>query len=148
MSDQLIPTATPTATLDPAAKPGQMTRKHRDAKPAEYSIMPITAIGKEVGAEQVLYVQLQSSDVTPLAGGEAFNGQSAATVKVVDVATGQTLWPTDIAAGYTVAASTRLGEAGAQTPQDVRQLLNLQLTDEISRLFRKWKPDDLSGEEG
>jgi small subunit ribosomal protein S9 len=35
MSDQLIPTATPTATLDPAAKPGQMTRKHRDAKPAD-----------------------------------------------------------------------------------------------------------------
>ena len=120
----------------------------RDAKPADYPTMPITAIGKETGAQQVLYVQLHSSDVTPLAGGEAFTGQSAATVKVVDVATGQTLWPTDIAAGYSVAASTRLGEAGAQTPQDVRQRLNHQLTDEISRLFRKWKPDDLSEGEG
>jgi hypothetical protein len=116
----------------------------RDAKGAEFARMSITAIGKELGAAQVLYVQLHSSDVTPLQGGESFTGQSAATVKVVDVGDGNTLWPTEISAGYAVVAHVQVGAANAQDPQDVRRQLNLKLSEQISKLFRKWKPDDMS----
>ena len=80
-------------------------------------------------------------------GGDALSGQIAASVKVVDVASGDTLWPTDIAeeAGYPVSASTKLGTGGraggAGSVADVRQHLYLQLSDEIARLFYKWQPE-------
>jgi len=126
--------------------PPEKLQSLRDQRGGEFSTMSITSIGQAVGADQVLYVQLQSSDVTPLAGGDAFTGQAAATVKLVDARNGQTLWPTDVSNGYGVSASVRAGAERATTPQDVRRELNLQLTDQISKLFRKWKPDDLSGE--
>ena len=118
----------------------------RDERGADFRTMSITSIGQAVGAEQVLYIQLQSSDVTPLAGGESFSGQAAATVRVVDAATGETLWPSDISAGYGVSANVKLGGTSAKSVQDVRRELNIRLTDEISRLFRKWKPDDMAPE--
>ena len=125
--------------------PPEKLQALRDERGEDFRTMSITAIGQAVGAEQVLYVQLQSSDVTPLAGGESFSGQSAATVRVVDVANGETLWPSDLTAGYGVSASVKLG-ATAKSVQDVRLALNQQLAGEISRLFRKWKPDDMSPE--
>lgn len=117
----------------------------RDARPAEYPKMSMAAIGRAVGASQVLYVQLQRSDVTPMTGGggDALTGQTSATVKVVDVATGNTLWPSDIAAeaGYPVAAGTQLGTNNGGTPQDVRQRMYAKLSHDIARLFYKWQPE-------
>ncbi|MEO6434610.1 MAG: hypothetical protein ABIP55_02465 [Tepidisphaeraceae bacterium] len=116
----------------------------RDAGAPEYTKMSITAIGRELGAAQILYVQLHSSDVTPLSGGEALHGQAAASVKVVDVATGQNLWPTDIAGGHVVAAKAQASSSRQATPADVHQQLTIKLTEQISRLFYKWKPDDMA----
>ena len=120
----------------------------RDEKPDQFRTMSTSAIGRELGASQVLYVQLQRSDVTPLAGAaggrDSLAGQTAATVKVVDVATGDTLWPGGAGseAGHPVAASTQLGnQSGSGTAQDVRQRLYAQLSDEIARLFYKWQPE-------
>ena len=115
----------------------------RDARPAEFPKMSMAAIGREVGADQILYVQLHRSDVTPMSGGEALTGQTTASVKVVDVATGDTLWPGEAAAegGYPVGAATKLGTDKGTNIQDVRQRLYAQLSHEIARLFYKWQPD-------
>jgi hypothetical protein len=118
----------------------------RDARPAEYGKMSITAIGRHVGAAQIVYVQLLSSDVTPIVGGEGFIGEASANVKVVHVETGHTLWPTDQTDGYAIAVSSKSPQSRAPTAADVRRDLNAKLTDEISRLFRKWKPDDMAPE--
>lgn len=106
--------------------------------------MSMAAIGREVGAHQILYVQLHRSDVTPMSGGDSLTGQTAASVKVVDVATGDTLWPSDTAAetGYPVAAATQLGTDRGTNVQDVRQQLYVQLSHQIARLFYKWQPED------
>jgi hypothetical protein len=116
----------------------------RDAKRAEFATMSMAAIGREVGADQILYVQLHRSDVTPMSGGDSLTGQTAASVKVVDVATGDTLWPSDTAAetGYPVAAATQLGTDRGTNVQDVRQQLYVQLSHQIARLFYKWQPED------
>ena len=115
----------------------------RDARPAEFPRMSMSSIGREVGAEQILYVQLHNSDVTPMAGGNALTGQASASVKVVDVATGDTLWPGGVAseAGYPVAAATKLGTSNGGSVQDVRQRMYLDLSHQIARLFYKWQPE-------
>jgi hypothetical protein len=119
----------------------------RDSRPAEYPTMSVTRIAQAVGASQVLYVQLHSSDVAPLLGGEGYTGQATASVKIIDADTGATLWPADMSDGYGVSASTQLGTAsGAGSPMDVRQRLYVKLTDQIARLFYKWKPEDMRPE--
>ena len=119
----------------------------RDARPREFQTMSMASIGREVGAEQILYVQLHRSDVSAVAGGDALTGQTAASVKVVDVATGDTLWPGDAGgeAGYPVAAATQLGannRAGGGNVQDVRQRMYFDLSHQIARLFYKWQPEN------
>jgi hypothetical protein len=115
----------------------------RDARPGEFRTMSMSAIGREVGAEQILYVQLHNSDVTPMSGSNTLTGQSAASVKVVDVATGDTLWPGGgDEVGYPVAAATRLGSDNGGNVQDVRQRMYFQLSNKIARLFYKWQPEN------
>ena len=116
----------------------------RDARPREFATMSMASIGRQLGAEQILYVQLHNSDVQPMAGGDALSGQTAASVKVVDVATGDTLWPGGIVGegGYPVAAGTKLGTRDGGTIQDVRQRMYADLTHQIARLFYKWQPED------
>jgi hypothetical protein len=131
--------------------PLETLQRVRDEKgQAEFSKMSIAAIGRETGAKQILYVELKSSDVTPLSGGEALSGNSMAAVRVIDVASGKTLWPEGMegsgASGYPVAASAKIGappSEAAPNPQVVRQRMNAQLSDQIVKLFYKWKPDEL-----
>ena len=119
----------------------------RDSRPAEYSTMALNRIAREVGASQVLYVQLRSSDVAPLLGGEGYTGEATATVKVIDGASGATLWPVDMSEGYGVSAATKIdSQRGGGSPMDVRQRLYTQLADEISRLFYKWQPENMTPE--
>ena len=125
----------------------------RDARREDFPKMSIAAIGRETGASQVLYVQLKRSDVARLAGGdETLTGQASATVKLVDVASGETLWPSDVSAeaGYPVATATGLGapRAGAGEVADVRQRLYFQLAQQIGRLFYKWQPEYEEAAEG
>ena len=126
--------------------PLEKLQELRDSRPAEYGKMSITAIGKQVGASQIVYVQLHNSDATPVVGGEGFTGQATASIKVVSAASGETLWPTDLADGHMVAAKSHGTKRQASSPTDVRRELNAKLTEEISKCFRKWKPDDLSPE--
>jgi hypothetical protein len=125
--------------------PPEKLQELRDAKPIEFPKMPINRIGREVEAAQVLYVELKGSEAHPLAGGEGYQGQVSAIVKVVDVASGNTLWP-DSAGGYPVAASTKVGIDAAKSPGAVQHKLYVQLADEIGRLFYKWSPEDMRPE--
>lgn len=113
----------------------------RSAKPTEFRKMLIPDIGKACGAEQVIYVDYQGGGVSPV-GTAAYQGKAASMVRVVDVATGQTLWPTDAAEGYSVGYQTKMISA-EHRPEQIRSELFDGLAVNISRLFHKWKPDDL-----
>jgi hypothetical protein len=113
----------------------------RDAKPKEFPTMTIAQIAHELGAEQVIYVELRSADVTPMSGGVGFMGEATATVKLVDGIHGETIWPSEQSEGYPVVAATKVGSTNYPTPADVRNVLYAQMTDQISKLFHKWKPE-------
>jgi hypothetical protein len=119
----------------------------RDAKPAEFPHMTIVQIAQAVQAKQVIYVQLRSADVTPLAGGVGYTGDATAIVKVIDGTTGAVLWPIESSDGYGVGARTSIGKATYPSPADVRNVLYAQLTDQISKLFRDWQPEYEGSEE-
>lgn len=119
----------------------------RDGRPTEFAKMPIAAIGRHVGARQILYVELLRSDVSPVVGADSLSGESRAAVKLVDVATGDTIWPAEIAGGYPVTTAATPGGDHGQSPQDIRQRMHRQLSDQIAKLFYKWKPADMAPED-
>src|SRR5439155_12961020 len=119
----------------------------RDSKAAEFSRMSIRSIGDAVDAKQVLYVQLQNSDVTPLQGGESLQGSAGVLVKLIDTETGKTLWPTDLSDGFPLATSTQLGTTARPNAMDIREKMYRSLADQTAKLFYKWTPEDDRPEE-
>ena len=123
--------------------PPEKLQALRDSRPAEYATMSISAIGKAVGASQVLYVEFTHDDATPLEGGEAMTGKASTIVKMVDAVTGKTLWPTDSSNGYPISSSVSLSsERSHGTQAEIHRRLYTDLADRISRLFYRWQPED------
>jgi hypothetical protein len=131
--------------------PAEKLQELRDSKLSKFNSMSVSAIGTAVGAAQVLYIEFDRDSVLPLAGGESMQGEIDVRVKVIDVASGHTLWPTDVSAGYPLSATSTLGSASSKgTVQEVRKRMYLSLADQIARLFYKWQPefqnaDDIHG---
>lgn len=68
--------------------------------------MTITQIGKAVGAEQVLYVDLLQLSVGGAQEGIPVHGRIEAVVRVVDVTTGKTMFPAMGQSGWPVSLET------------------------------------------
>jgi hypothetical protein len=102
--------------------------------------LSITAVGQGAGAEQVLYVQIIKADVTRVADGYGMQGDTHVRVKVVHVASGDTLWPRDLTDGYELSRQTQLEGESGRDQREVQQRINVPLADEIAKLFYKWKP--------
>jgi hypothetical protein len=103
--------------------------------------MTIPQIGKEVGAEQIIYIHFQGGGVASMAGGSTHQGKAAVLVKVVDVKTGATLWPTDMVDGRAVSFETS-PHRGGDNQSDIRNRLYDGLSQQIARLFYKHKPGE------
>jgi hypothetical protein len=109
-----------------------------------YRKMPLDAIGKAVGASQVIYVDLESFEVTHALASELYTGAAMARVRVVG-ADGELLWPTDSAGGYPVSVKVnprRTAQGVAE--EEVQQQLTTALAEKVGRLFHKWtaEPSD------
>jgi hypothetical protein len=129
--------------IAPVINPAQL-QALRDSRGDAYSKMSITEIARELGAAQVLYVQLETADASPLSGGEGYTGSARAKIKLVDATSGNTLWPKN-EQQYPVAAQTQIDSAhGAADPLSVRRQLYDQLADQVSKLFYAWQPEDMS----
>lgn len=86
----------------PVINPSRLTVL-RTSDPAGYRKMKIPQIGQEIGARQVLYVNVNSYAIESAVGTEALKAHAEARVKVVDCVTGQTRWPRDAtSAGYPI----------------------------------------------
>jgi hypothetical protein len=115
----------------------------QNAHPSEYAKMKIPQVGKALGAKQVLYVDLQVSGVDVTPGSELLRGRFSAVVKVVDVATGQSRWPNDIADGYAVGWESKPQRPGDRVyPAAVRERALRVGANRVARLFYKWKPEE------
>ena len=130
----------------PVIDPEKLT-DFRRAQGAHYASLSITAVGRAVGAEQVLYVDLIDVSIEPAIGSELLQGRAEARVRVVDVHTGQTLWPSDAAQGQPVGAATSYTSVSAGGGESiVRDQLLDSLADKIAKLFYTWKSDTADGQ--
>jgi hypothetical protein len=114
----------------------------RQNQGAAYRQMPLDAIGKAVGATQIVYVDLERIDVDQALASETLTGEASARVRIVDEE-GELLWPIDSAGGFPVSVKIdpqRNATGGANEPQ-VRQRLHASLSDRIAKLFYSWQTD-------
>lgn len=114
---------------------------------ADYRSMKVEEVGRAAGAGQVLYVNMRPLKVENTVGGEMLKAGTELRVRVVDVETGQTLWPRDTPQGQTVVAqspwvrSPTGGREGLPEPA-LREQVARSAAHQLVKLFRKWRPDD------
>ena len=114
---------------------------------ADYRAMKVQDVGAAAGAGQVLYVNLQPFHVDDTVGGDLMKARAEMRVRVVDVKTGQTLWPRETPEGYPVAAQsswtrTQSGAREGVGEPALRDQVAATAANQIVRLFRKWRPED------
>lgn len=103
---------------------------------AAYRGMTVDALGREFGADMVIYANVRSFDLEQAIGSEAARVRAEALVRVVAAADGATLWPGDAAAGRPVAFSTpMLALRDGRGVSDVRLLAARGLAEHIAGLF-------------
>lgn len=109
--------------------------------PMGFRTMTVSKIGQEVGAEQVLYVNLLQSTLKTTEGSDLSKGQMAVRVKVVDASTGQVLWPVDAADGRPVTIQTPVASAREGiSPTVARANMTRQMADSVAKLFYRHQP--------
>jgi hypothetical protein len=116
-----------------------------------FASMKLSEIGQAAGASQVLYVNILKFNVQDTIGSEMIKGQVDATVKVIDAATGKTLWPSDEPEGKLLSLETPQLRTGAgigptgggpnATETAMRDTMCREMAVRIVKLFRKWSPD-------
>ena len=114
---------------------------------ADYRTMKVEEVGAAAGAKQVLYVHLGAVSIDNTVGGEMIKASAEMRVRVVDVATGRTLWPTDTPEGHLLMAQTSWSRTSTGAPEGIdepalRDQVARGAANQIVRLFRKWHPDD------
>ena len=113
----------------------------RTEHPADFREMSIPTVGRAVGAEQVVYVNLIESETTADPTGAAVHASATARVRVVDVKTGTVLWPTGQPKGWELSAKMDYDRVDSSKGSGMRTELISKLSEEIGHLFYKWKPD-------
>ena len=108
---------------------------------AAYRKMTIVEIAQKLGAEQVIYVHLQSGGVSSMGGGSIKQGKASVLVRVIDVKTGENAWPTGIEDGRLLATETNPATTGSKPESEIRLKMYDDLSMQVVRLFHKWKPD-------
>ena len=81
--------------IAPMAPNFEKVYEMRLSQPAEFAAMSVAALGRLAGAQQVLYMDLAmtSGDLAP--GASMYKAEGTLRVKIVDVESGDTLWPAD-----------------------------------------------------
>ena len=114
----------------------------RAGEPQQYRTKSIDQLGRLAGAAQVLYINLNSSSTYVGQSSDMYQGRGSALVRIVDVETGQTLWPADVPEGFAVGQDLRPVRARPGVDDiSVRREVMHGLADQIGKLFYKYKPD-------
>lgn len=131
----------------PIVNPDRLV-EFRQANSKKFSSMEIAAIGKALGAKQVLYADLVDFRTERSIGGDAVMGQGEANVKVIDVATGEVRWPQETADGQPVTAETAyIPLQWGATEGTVEKQVEQELADEVAKLFYGSETDHLQTHE-
>jgi len=110
---------------------------------ADFRKMDIPAVGRAVGAKQVIYVNLVKFSTDSPIGDQRFVGRAEARVKVIDAETGHTLWPLDSSSGRVVQLQTKYDPDVDDTKAAVMQDQVCQnLAVKIANLFHETPYDE------
>lgn len=104
----------------------------------EFNSLAVSEVGSKLGADIVLYVQIDEFGLRdPAASQELWRGRLQTTVRLVDVREGR-LWPTDRPEGHMVTpmAQTRTVSDNSQTrAETISKALAAETADRIARYF-------------
>ena len=115
----------------------------RNRKPTEFAKMTVPQIAQAVGAQQVIYVDLQAGGVVSMTGNSMFQGKAYVSVKVIDAKTGANLYPLDAVDGIALSyetSPTKGREEGSYGA--VRSELYDGMAKKIGRQFYPWKQSE------
>ncbi|MDP9174023.1 MAG: hypothetical protein M3O30_09180 [Planctomycetota bacterium] len=112
----------------------------RDSNPDAYGKMTTDAIGRAVGAKQVLYVDVRQSGVVIPPGSNTMRGEMTARVRIVDALTGETRWPLDSKNGELVNMKTDWTTSDKGTEASVRNEMADAMAEGIGKLFHSYTP--------
>jgi len=102
--------------------------------------MTIADIGRKMNAKTILYVSLKQFDFEEPPGGMT-RGRAKATVRVIDAATGATLWPKSPNEGQAVDFDTHWAPNDKPDSRSLlRQELSMTEANHIGNLFHSWRP--------
>lgn len=111
------------------------------SRPAQFSTMTPSQIGKAVGAEQVIFVQINESRVDMEAVNDMLRGKISATVSVYDTE-GNLLWPTQVDSSSVISYGTpTMRMSDSVSPASVERNLINELSVRVGSLFRTYKPE-------
>lgn len=113
----------------------------REANSTKYRGMNIQDVGRALGAKQVIYVDLLESGVDIDPTQNALHGHSTARVRVVDVATGKSLWPLDMTEGYQLTTDVPYGDVDNKLAAEAHNQVVTAMSTAIGHLFYAWKPE-------
>jgi hypothetical protein len=103
----------------------------------------VAEIGRKVGAEQVIYLDVAETRVSQVIGSRTQRAFASAKVRVIDASTGALLWPMESQQGYPVQFETPMTSLDDRlTPVEVRNAGLFGLADKIGKLFYDWKPGE------
>jgi hypothetical protein len=120
----------------------QALEKLRDADPRQYESMSIADIGRRLGAEQVLYVNISRAELERPPGSGQVRGQMEAVVKIVDCQSAERLWPIDSPSELVQITTKWVPQAADAADNQVRAQMSDQMADDIGKLFHDHPPDD------
>jgi len=114
----------------------------REEDADKYRAMNIAAVGKATDAKVVVYVDLIESEVSKDASAGSVHALATARVKVVDVKTGNTLWPSDSTHGREVSQTMEYDQTDGQRAVAMHTEMLTRLSSKIAKLFYTWKAED------
>ncbi len=110
---------------------------------AAYDGLSITAIGRALAAQQVLYLDVKDNRIESAGDADTIRAKASVRVRMIDVATGQTLWPPDAVEGYALDAVTDYAaRGGGVNESEQMEAVRSIMADKIAKLFYKHQPDD------
>jgi hypothetical protein len=105
-----------------------------------FNSLAVGAVGQKLGADLVLYVQIDEFDLRDPAAPQLWKGRLEVSARLVDVNKGK-LWPTDRPAGFPVppAETPTSAEASESFGEQLATTLAAMTADSVAKLFYKYE---------
>lgn len=129
--------------IAPMISPDFMNEVRGRMTEEQFRKLSIAGLGREAGAEQVVYIDLIQAGIESAVGSDFLRGRGSVRVRLIDTKSGDTIWPKEIFEGFPISFETPVPRSDQRTNQTLaRAQLHEGLALRIGRLFRKWKADE------